>query len=193
METNFFNKIAQMDINSKLMLTIAKATPSTLVVSIFIENDGCGDKAKNMIIPFNITATADELDEHFFQHIKKPLQKADGLLTNMENFLKQLETTEANSAMAKQKSEHEKKTKDAKKRTYDQAWLKAEMLEKEGKFKEAWTALPKATEYPEHAKTIRDKQQVYEREFAQNLFSDSPEKTGTEEIAENEPVNREEE
>lgn len=172
METNFFSKIAQMDINSKLMLTIAKATPTTLVVSIFIENDSCGDKAKNLIVPFNLTATAEKLDEQFFQHIKKPLQKADGLLSNMENFLKQLEIAEANSAMEKQKTDKEKKENDAKKRKYEEGWLKAETLEKEGKYREAWTALPKVSDYPQHEKAIRAKQEIYERQFAPSLFTD---------------------
>ena len=196
METNFFSRLAQMDINSKLMLTIAKATPTTMVVSIFIENDGCGDKAKNLIIPFNLTATAEELDEQFFRHIKKPLQKADGLLSNMENFLKQLEIAEANSAMEKQKTDKVKKENDAKKRKYDEAWLKAETLEKEGKYKEAWTALPKVSDYPENEKAIRAKQEVYERQFASNLFTVEPEQeTGTEvpALEEAEHMNNEEE
>ena len=51
MQTNFFNQIAKMDINSKLILTIAKANESQIVASILVQNDGCGDKAKNIIPP----------------------------------------------------------------------------------------------------------------------------------------------
>lgn len=49
--TNFFRQISQMEMNSKLMLTITKATESTIIVSILVENDSCGDKAKNLIPP----------------------------------------------------------------------------------------------------------------------------------------------
>ncbi|AKK71298.1 prtrc system protein e [Chryseobacterium gallinarum] len=171
METNFFKQIRQMDMNSKLTLSITKATETHLIVSILIENDGCGDKAMNIIPPFNVTGTPDELDDGFFEHIKKPLQKADGLISNMGNFLKQLEIAEANSEMNKKKAEQEKKEKDAKNRKYNEAMLKAEIFEKEGKYKEAWSALPKGSDYPEHAQTIREKQQVYERFFAPSLFN----------------------
>ena len=49
---------------------------------------------------------------------------------------------------------------------------KAEELEKEGNYKGAWSALPKASEYPDYAETIRTKQDEYERHFAHNLFSE---------------------
>ncbi|WP_312508937.1 PRTRC system protein E [Chryseobacterium culicis] len=174
METaNFFRQIAQMDINSKLMLTITKATDSTLLVSILIENDGCQDKAKNIIPPFNLSGTAEELDEGFFEHIKKPIQKADGLISNMDSFLKQLDSAKAKSAMEMGKAEKDKKNMDAKSRKYNEAMLKADALEAEGKFKEAWTALPKVSDYPEHTEAIRTKQEVYEREFAPSLFNSS--------------------
>lgn len=171
METNFFKKIAQMDIESKLTLTIGKATETTIVVSIFVENDGCSDKAKNLIVPFNLTGTPQELDAGFFQHIKEPIKRADGLLSNMENFLKQIEIAEANSEMNKKKAEQEKKERDAKNRKYNEAMLKAEIFEKEGKYKEAWSALPKGSDYPEHAQKILEKQEVYERFFAPSLFN----------------------
>jgi len=174
METNFFKKMAQMDINSKLTLTIGKGTENTLVVTIFVENDACADKAKFLIPPFNIEGTPDELDEGFFDYIRTPLNKADGLLSNMENFYKQLEIAEKNSAMEKQKADNERKAKEAKNKKYNEIMLKAEALEQQGRFKEAWTALPKASDYPENAKAIRAKQELYEPHFVSNLFTESP-------------------
>lgn len=173
-----------MDMNSKLTLSITKATETHLIVSILIENDGCGDKAMNIIPPFNVTGTPDELDNGFFEHIKKPLQKADGLISNMANFLKQLEIAEANSAMEKQKSDRERKDKEAKNRKYNEAMLKADTLAKEGKYKDAWTALPKAKDYPEYTEIIKTKQESYERQFAPGFFSfpeDDPINTVTQE------------
>jgi len=174
METaNFFKQIAQMDINSKIKLTITKATENRILVSILIENDSCGDKAKNIIPPFNLTGTAEELDNGFFEHIKKPVKMADGLISNMQNFLKGLETAQANSAMEKQKSDKEK-TKDKK---YGEAMLKADALAKAGKYKEAWTALPKVGDYPVHKEDIRKKQEEYEKQFVPDLWSASEPKS----------------
>lgn len=175
METaNFFRQIAKMDINSKLTLSIAKATETTIVVSILVENDNCGDKAKNIIPPFNLTGSPEELDSGFFEHIKKLVQMADGLISNMQNFLQGLGKAQANSAMEKQKSDKDK----AKGRKYSEAILKAEALATAGKYKEAWTALPKVGDYPEHAEDIRKKQDSYEKQFAPDLWSASEPKEG---------------
>ncbi len=171
MEANFFKQIAKMDIDSKLTLTIAKATEDTIVVSILVQNDGCGDKAKNIIPPLNLKGTAQELDEEFFAHIRKPIQSASGLMSNMEAFMKQMEEAKKQSAMEKEKAEKAKKEKEAKSKKYNDAMAKAEELEKDGKFKEAWTALPKPSEYPEHAETIGQKQNLYQSHFVGDLFA----------------------
>lgn len=174
METaNFFRQIAQMDINSKLTLSITKATENKILVSILIENDRCGDKAKNIIPPFNLKGSPEELDNGFFEHIKKPVQTADGLISNMQNFLNGLETAQSNSAMEKQKSDKDK----AKGKKYSEAMLKADALAKEGKYKEAWTALPKVGDYPLHSEDIRKKQDIYEKQFAPDLWSASEQKS----------------
>ncbi|PUV24389.1 PRTRC system protein E [Sphingobacterium athyrii] len=175
--TNFFRQISQMEMNSKLMLTITKATESTIIVSILVENDSCGDKAKNLIPPFNLKGTPEELDEGFFAHIKQPVRTATGLLSNLENFMKQVELAQANSAMEKEKSTKEQKDKDSKNRKYSEAMLKADALVKEGKYKEAWTALPKVGDYPEHSEEIKKKQEICERQFAPSLFSDDAQET----------------
>ncbi|MFS4474587.1 PRTRC system protein E [Chryseobacterium sp. T20] len=187
METaNFFRQIAQMDINSKLTLSITKATENRILVSILIENDGCADKAKNVIPPFNLKGSPEELDFGFFEHIKKPVQMADGLISNMQNFLKGLETAQANSAMEKQKSDKEK----AKGRKYSEALLKADALSKVGKYKDAWTALPKVGDYPEHKEDIRKKQDEYEKQFVPDLWSASEQKA--EQVNEQEKIDQEE-
>lgn len=188
METaNFFRQIAQMDINSKITLSITKATESRILVSILIENDSCGDKAKNIIPPFNLKGSPEELDNGFFDHIKKPVQTADGLISNMENFLKDLETAQAHSAMEKQKSDKEKKHSDAKSRKYSEAMQKADALATEGKYKEAWTVLPKVGDYPEHTENIRKKQDIYEKQFAPDLWSTSEQQSEQVDQHENNP------
>jgi len=89
----------------------------------------------------------------------------------MESFMKQLEEAQKQSAMEKEKSDKEKKEKEAKEKKYKDAFEKAEELEKDGNYKGAWSALPKASEYPNYAETIRKKQDEYERHFAPSLFN----------------------
>ncbi|QIH34524.1 PRTRC system protein E [Sphingobacterium sp. DR205] len=171
MEANFFKQLSRMDIQSRMMLTIAKATDDTMIVSILVQNDGCGDKAKNIIPPLNLKGSAEELDAGFFLNIKKPMEAVSGLMSNMESFMKQLEEAKKQSAMEKEKTDKEKKEKDAKSKKYNDAMVKAETLEKEKKYKEAWTALPKASEFPDHAETIGKKQELYQSHFAPDLFA----------------------
>ena len=92
-------------------------------------------------------------------------------MVNMEAFMKSLEEAQKKSAMEKEKSDKEKKEKEAKDKKYKDAFQKAEELEREGKYKEAWSALPKVSEYPDFAEAIRKKQDEYESHFAHNLFS----------------------
>ena len=94
-------------------------------------------------------------------------------MVDMENFMKHLEEAKKKSAMEKEKQDKEKKDKEAKEKKYNDALQKAEELEKEGKYKEAWTALPKVSEYPDFADTILKKQDEYERHFAPSLFTEN--------------------
>jgi hypothetical protein len=55
--------------------------------------------------------------------------------------------------------------------------LKADALAKAGKYKDAWTALPKVGDYPEHKEDIRKKQDEYEKQFVPDLWSASEPKS----------------
>jgi PRTRC genetic system protein E len=176
METiNFFRQIAQMQITGDLHITVKQGTENIWVVSVLLQNENCGDNAKNLIVPCMLRGTAEELDEDFFGTITSPLERASGLMVNMEMFSKQLEEAQAQSAMEKQKTDKEKKEKEAKAKKYNDAMQKSEILEKESKFKEAWTALPKSSEYPEFEEQIRKKQNVYQSHFAPSLFGEPTE------------------
>ncbi|SHL81021.1 PRTRC system protein E [Chryseobacterium polytrichastri] len=170
--TNFFNQLAQMNITGDVQITIRQGIENEWIVSVLLQNDHCGDNAKNLIPPLLLRGTSEELDNGFFKNITTPLQTASGLMLNMEAFIKQLEETKKHSAMEKEKADKEKKEKEARDKKYNDTLLKAEAFENESKFKEAWTALPKASEYPEYAEQIRKKQSVYEHHFAPSLFSE---------------------
>nr|WP_309755816.1 PRTRC system protein E [Flavobacterium sp.] len=164
--TNFFNQIAQMGITGDLQLTISKGIEDTLIVSIMLQNEQCGDNAKKMIPPLNLRGTAEELDEGFFQQITTPLETASGLMVNMEAFMKQLEVAKKQSAMEKEKSNIQKKEQETKDKKFKDGMAKADVLEKEGKFHEAWMKVPEITDYPEKADEIRKRKSELSNQFS---------------------------
>ncbi|QBO59583.1 prtrc system protein e [Chryseobacterium salivictor] len=173
MQTNFFRQIANINLTGDLQITFTQTTENNYVVSVLLKNEQCGDEARKTIPPLNLRGTAEELDNGFFESITTPLQTASGLMVDMESFMKQLEETKKNSAMEKGKSDKEQKDKEAKEKKFKDALLKAEELEKEEKYKEAWSALPKVSEFPDYAEIIRKKQDECERHFAPSLFTEN--------------------
>ncbi|KUJ56098.1 PRTRC system protein E [Chryseobacterium aquaticum] len=166
MNTNFFNQIEQLDFTGVLQLNIAKGVESNLIVSVILNNEQCGDNAKNLIPPLTFNATPQEFDEGFFQQITTPIQKASGLMVDMEVFMKQLEEAKKQSAMEKEKAEKEKKDKEAKDKKYKDGMAKADELEKDGKFRDAWMKVPDITEFPEKADEIRKRKSELSEKFS---------------------------
>ena len=156
MQTNFFRHIAKMGLTGDLHFTLRPTEENSFVLSVLLNNEQCGDEARKLIPPLNLKGTAEELDNGFFDSISTPLQTASGLMVDMESFMKQLEEVKKKSAMEKEKTDKEKKEKEA----------------KEKKYKDAWSALPKVSENPDFAETIRKKQAEYEKHFAPSLFTE---------------------
>jgi len=171
MNTNFFSLMTQIEFTGNLNITIQKSSENQFIVSVILQNYECRDEAKNRIPPLNLRGTSEELDNGFFENIIQPIQSASNLMVNMDSFMVQLEEAKKHSAMQKQNADKEKKANDDKDKKYSEAMKNAEALELEGKFKDAWTALPKVSEFPLHALEIKAKQEVYEKEFAPNLFT----------------------
>ncbi|MCW2259814.1 MULTISPECIES: PRTRC system protein E [Sphingobacterium] len=166
MNTNFFNQIQQLDFTGVLQLNISKGIESNLIVTVLLNNEKCGDNAKNGIPPLTFNATPQEFDEGFFEQITTPIQKVSGLMVDMEKFLKQLEEVKKQSAIEKEKAEKEKKEKEAKDKKFKDAMAKADELEKEGKFREAWMKIPDIAEFPEKADEIRKRKTSLSDKFA---------------------------
>ena len=166
MNTNFFNQIQALDFTGVLQLNISKGAESNLIVSVLLLNEQCGDSAKNLIPPLTFNATPQEFDEGFFEQITTPIQKVSGLMVDMEKFQKQLDEAKAQSAIEKAKTEKEKKEKEVKDKKFKDAMAKADELEKEGKFREAWIKVPDITEFPEKADEIRKRKIALSDKFA---------------------------
>ena len=193
MNTNFFNQIQQLDFTGVLQLNISKGIESNLIVTVLLNNEQCGDSAKNGIPPLTFNATPQEFDEGFFEQITTPIQKVSGLMVDMEKFLKQLEEVKKQSAIEKEKAEKEKKEKEAKDKKFKDAMVKADELEKEGKFREAWMKVPDITEFPEKADEIRKRKTSLSDKFATpSLFGAmeeaTPEPPKVEEVTADYPI-----
>ncbi len=186
MNTNFFNHIQQLDFTGVLQLNISKGIESNLIVTVLLNNEACGDSAKNLIPPLTFNATPQEFDEGFFEQVTTPIQKVSGLMVDMEKFQKQLDEAKAQSAIEKEKTEKAKKDKEAKDKKFKDAMAKADELEKEGKFREAWIKVPDITEFPEKADEIRKRKTSLSDKFA------TPSLFGAMEEAKPEPQKEEE-
>ncbi|MDX6182371.1 PRTRC system protein E [Flavobacterium sp. Fl-77] len=193
MNTNFFNQIQQLDFTGVLQLNISKGAEANLIVSVMLNNDGCGDNAKNRIPPLIFNATPQEFDEGFFEQITIPIQKVSGLMVDMEGFMKQLEEAKKHSAMEKEKADKQKKEQEAKDKKFKDGMAKADELEKEGKFREAWMKVPEIAEFPEKADEIRKRKTTLSDKFATpNLFGameeTAPEPPQEEEVTADYPI-----
>ena len=97
-------------------------------------------------------------------------------MVDMEKFLKQMEEVKKQSAMEKEKTEKAKKEKEAKDKKFKDGMAKADELEKEGKFREAWMKVPDITEFPEKADEIRRRKTALSAKFATpSLFGEAEE------------------
>ena len=166
MNTNFFNQIAQLDFTGVLQLNISKGAENNLIVSVILNNEQCGDNAKNLIPPLTFNATPQEFDDGFFEQITAPIQTVSGLMVDMEKFLKQMEEVKKQSAMEKEKADKQKKEQEVKDKKFKDGMTKADELEKEGKFREAWMKVPDITEFPEKADEIRKRKITLSNKFS---------------------------
>ncbi|MBS1631595.1 MAG: PRTRC system protein E [Bacteroidetes bacterium] len=192
MDANFFRQITDLNITGNLQLIISKGAENSLVVSIMLNNEQCGDEARKLIPPLNLRGTAEELDNGFFEHISKPIEAASGLMVNMETFMKQLEEAKKQSAMEKEKADKEKKEKEAREKKYKEAMQKVDELEKEGKYRDAWMKVPEPSEYPEQAEALRKRKSALAAKFAPDLFGAETTSAATQMQQEQEEADEEE-
>lgn len=171
MNANFFNQIAQMNITGSLQLTIQQSTDDNFIVSVLLQNEQCGDNAKHLIPPLTLKGTAEELDGGFFQSIVTPIEQTSSLLLNMESYLKAQEIAKQQSAMEKEKAEKAKKEREEKEKKFKTAMEKADLLETESKYREAYSAVPDVQKFPDFAEEIRKRKDELAKKFAPSLFN----------------------
>jgi PRTRC genetic system protein E len=176
--TNFFAHAAAIPFEGCLNITIKKDAEQ-LTVSVLLQNEGCGDAAKNHIPPLILKGSPKELCEGFFDAVTKPLAETSELLVNMEQYLKGQEAAKNNAAMEKKITEQADKADKPDKTTtpeqiqemkYSGIMAKVDALEKEGKFRDAWLKVPQPAEFPEKAEELRKRRGSLSAKFSPDLF-----------------------
>lgn len=172
--TNFFAHAAAINFEGLLNMTI-KMDGEQLTVSVLLQNDSCTDSAKAHIPPLILKGTAKELCEGFFDAIAEPVQQTSALLVNMEQYRKGQETAKKNAAMEKKKTAdtaapEKRSPEEIKEMQFAGTMAKVDVLEKEGKFKEAWMKVPQPSEFPDKAEEIRTRRAALSAKFSPDLF-----------------------
>lgn len=141
----------------------------SLTVSVLPQANNLKDEAKNKISPLVLTGSPEDLDNEFISTISEPLQKASGLLLNMETFEQQLSESQKSSKAAEQANKAEKE----KKEKIDKLVKKAEQLEKEGKLPEAVGEYKKVLDIDKnHTKTQKKISELESKLGVGTLFAD---------------------
>lgn len=176
--TNFFAHIAAIPFEGCLNITVRK-DGEQLTTSVLLQNDGCGDAAKNHIPPLILRGSAKELCEGFFDAVSAPVAETSKLLVNMEAYLKGQEAAKKNAAMEKKKTEKADKAaktetptspEEIKEMKYRGIMAEVDKLEAAGKFKNAWVKVPQASEFPDKAEEMRKRRSSLSAKFSPDLF-----------------------
>ena len=110
MKTNFFEHVTGLALHGALNLNILKNADNRLAVSVFLAHE-TADKAGTIIPPMILKATAEELDEKFFETIANPLKKTSELFANMDAYQKALDKAKEQSKQELDKKKKELKPK----------------------------------------------------------------------------------
>ncbi|MBK0379369.1 PRTRC system protein E [Mucilaginibacter segetis] len=175
MKTNFFQQIAGLGFNGNFLLNIHHDETGVQTVSVALKKD----KAINGLPPMLFKATAEELDEGFFEQLVRPAQQTVGLISNIESYQKELDKAKKNAKPEKSKSnnavaskededdndlftppEDDKQAKAEKKRLYDEAMERVKELAQNTKYTEALAQLPDVADYPDKAEAIETKRKT---------------------------------
>jgi PRTRC genetic system protein E len=155
METNFFERLNALQVTGIWKIAIQQDADNQIKVSVLLTNDKVGDDARKLIAPLTLKGTPQELDTDFFTALQKPMQQTDGLLTNMEHYLKQLEEAKVHSKMEQDKEGREKREKEERKKKFAEAIKRVDELEEKKQYQQAIAALPKADAFPEQEEEIK--------------------------------------
>jgi PRTRC genetic system protein E len=179
MKTNFFQQLAGLGFSGNFLLNIHQDDKGAQTVSVVLKRD----KAINGLPPMLFKATAEELDEGFFDKLAEPVKQTAGLISNLETYQKELDKAKKHAKPDKYNSnktavaepdendkdddnnlftppENDKEAKAEKKRLYEEAMDKVKTLAQNTKYAEALAQLPDPADYPDKADVIESKRKT---------------------------------
>ena len=148
-----------------------------LTVAVMPRRAGLKDEAGEQIVPLVLNGTPEELDMEFLGAITAPVQKAQGILTNLETFEKQAEQAVSQSKAAKSVAEKESKEVREKREKMEKLLKKAEDATGGKRYSEAltWLRQAKRLAMPDKQKEIDVKiVEVQKKASEGSLFGAEP-------------------
>lgn len=140
----FFQSIHQMiAAGTDLSINIRRVN-NNLSVAVMPRRVNLKDEAQQLMVPLIFNGTPEELDSEFLRALSTPVQKAQGILTNLEDFEKQAELAASKSKAAKSATEKESKEAREKREKMEKLLKKAEDAQTGKRYSEALTWLKQA-------------------------------------------------
>lgn len=131
--------------NADVTIVVRRSTDGRLIVSTNFRNNDVKDAARDVIAPFVVSGTPEELDEGYLGAIAAPLEQSSGLQTSMANFEASKKAAEAKSQAASEAKRKDDAAKKAAKDKFTRVFDEAKKLMDARKWKEARTKLAEAS------------------------------------------------
>lgn len=140
----FFQSIHQMiAAGTDLSINIRRVN-NNLSVAVMPRRTNLKNEAQQLMVPLLFNGTPEELDSEFLRALSTPVQKAQGILTNLEDFEKQAELAASQGKAAKSANEREPKDVREKREKMEKLLKKAEDAKTGKRYSEALTWLKQA-------------------------------------------------
>ena len=173
----FFQTINRMITTGTDLSINIRQVNDKLTVAVMPRRAGLKDEAGEQIVPLVLNGTPEELDMEFLGAITAPVQKAQGILTNLETFEKQAEQAVSQSKAAKSVAEKESKEVREKREKMEKLLKKAEDATGGKRYSEAltWLRQAKRLAMPDKQKEIDVKiAEVQKKASEGSLFGAEP-------------------
>lgn len=170
----FFQAINRMITAGTDLSFSIRQVDNRLTVAVMPRRTGLKGEAGGQIVPLVLNGTPEELDAEFLQAISTPVQKAQGILTNLETFEKQAEQAASQNKGAKSPLEKEPKEVREKREKMEKLLKKADEAIAGKRYSEAltWLRQAKVLATPDRQKDIDAKWRKCRKKPPREAFSE---------------------
>lgn len=171
----FFQSIHQMIAAGTDLSINIKRVDNKLTVAVLPKRANLKDEAQQLMVPLILSGHPEELDAGFLQAIITPVQKAQGILTNLEIFEKQAQQAASQSKAAKATEEKESKEVKEKREKMEKLLKKAEEATAANRHSEAmmWLKQAKVLATPDRQKDIDAQMAAIQKKVSEgSLFAE---------------------